>query len=84
MAKRNTTQFLIETFKEQGVETIQPNSTVRLVSMHLDSLPTSWQGLSRDALVKKVREVCELGASGGKLKRRRMAEVKGYVYDILI
>lgn len=84
MKTRNVTQYLIEEFKKEGVETIIPNGSVRFITARLDSLPTSWSGLGRDALLKKVREACELGASGSKLKRRRMKDVKGYVYDILV
>ncbi len=84
MTVRNVTQYLIQAFKNNGVETIQPNASVRFVTSLIDELPRSWHGLGRDELVKKIRETCELGASGGKLKRRRVKDVKGYVYDILV
>lgn len=83
MKTRNPTQYLIQKFKEEGVECIVPISSVRFVKSHLEALPEDWQDLTLEPLVKRIRETCERGVSGGFLKRKRNKNVSGYVYEIV-
>jgi hypothetical protein len=53
------------------------------VSVHIDALPDSWQGLDFDSLIKKIRDMCEHNSAIGLLKRIRDKDVSGYVYEIL-
>lgn len=83
MTVRNVSAFLLEKFKEYGIHVIYPLGTTRLVNSLLDELPRSWHGLTHDALLKKIREVCELNTTLGLLKRKRESGVSGYVYHIV-
>ena len=82
MATRSPTNHLIHIAIDAEVEAIVPNGMHRLVGLHIDEFPTSWHGIDRDALAKKIREACELGTSTGSLKRKKHKELRGYVYEI--
>jgi hypothetical protein len=83
MKTRSPTLYLIEKFKANGVVTISPNASVRFVRSIIEALPHDWQDIDRDALLKKIREICEQGAATGLLKRKRDKSISGYVYEIV-
>lgn len=83
MITRNPTTYLISKFKEDGMNSIIPHASVRFVNSHLDAMPTSWHGLKREALIKRIRESCELGVATGQLKRKRNPKSTGYIYQII-
>ena len=82
METRSPTKYLIDKFKEAGADVIVPNGSVRFVKEHLHALPDDWQGLSREGIMKRIREACEQGAATCLLKRKRIKNISGYVYEI--
>lgn len=83
ITSRNTTRFIIEILKAQGVEYIEPSDSVRFLQSLVPRLPPRWQNLDRDGLIKQLRLQCELGAATSRLKRRRIKGIQGYVYQII-
>ena len=82
MRTRSPSKYIVETLKEQGAERIVPSGALRFISEHLDRLPERWSGLSRDGLLKELREACERGVATGLLTRKREKDITGYVYYI--
>jgi hypothetical protein len=82
MQARNTSQFILQQFKESGVDFIQPSGCVRFVKSFIDKLPPQWASYNRDQLISEISKLCDYGASTGKLIRKRRNDVKGYIYEI--
>lgn len=83
MRTRNTINFIIDKYKAAGANTIIPYSSVRFISDFISELPERWEAYDRERLIKAVREACELGVTKGRLKRKRVKDIKGYVYIIV-
>ncbi|AGP79805.1 hypothetical protein I633_21891 (plasmid) [Alteromonas mediterranea 615] len=83
MRTRNTINFIIDKYKAAGATSIIPCNSVRFVSDFIGELPERWESYDRDKLIKAVREICELGVTKGKLKRKREKNSKGYIYLII-
>jgi hypothetical protein len=79
---RQPTTYLINKAKVAGLDSIHPPSAIRFVKSFIEDMPSDWQGLEREGLITKVREHCERGASSGCLSRKRVKNIKGYVYFI--
>ncbi|MBD1389461.1 hypothetical protein IC617_08480 [Neiella sp. HB171785] len=80
---RNPSQFLVEQIKLAGYDRIHPGSSLRFIRALLPQLPRQWQSLNSDALVKKVRQQCEMAVSANLLTRKRMNGITGYVYFVV-
>lgn len=83
MRTRNTINFIIDKYKAAGATAIIPYSSVRFISDFMGELPERWETYDREGLIKAVREACELGVTKGRLKRKRVKDIKGYVYIIV-
>lgn len=83
MRTRNAVSFIIDKYKAAGADSIIPYSSVRFISEFVGELPERWERYNREKLIKAVREVCEIGVTKGLLKRKRVKDIKGYVYSIV-
>lgn len=81
---RSPTKFLIQSFANDGQESIHPPSSVRFVRQLVGQLSSEWQNLNRDELIAKVRSLCEGGVALGYLVRSRRKGVKGYCYKVVM
>ena len=83
MRTRNAASFIIDKYKAAGADSIIPYSSVRFISEFVSELPERWERYNREQRIKAVREVCEIGVTKGLLKRKRVKDIKGYVYSIV-